>query len=163
MADCPQAVQATITQNLQGGEVQRIETKRYGRYEVLVTTDKAAFELKIAADGMLLGMESEGRNVRLADCPEAVQATIRQNLHGGRVLKIEPKFFGGFEATVMTNSGTYELEIASDGMLREIEGKGEYKERRKEKNHRWHGDKHHDDDEDDYCSSCRHRGRYKRD
>ena len=64
--------------------------------------------------------------VKLSDCPEAVQKTIKDNANGGKIVEIEKETSKDgtvtYEAEVKKADGTeIEIEVAADGKLIKIE------------------------------------------
>ena len=77
-------------------------------YRLLLSLTIAAFSLALA----LAGAEQK---VKLSDCPDAVQKTIKENAAGGKIIEIEKE-------TSKNGTVTYEAEIKkSDGKVIEIE------------------------------------------
>ena len=58
-ADCPPAVQATITAHLDGGTINEIERSSKGNFEVEVNSANGQFEFAVAGDGTYLGGEDD--------------------------------------------------------------------------------------------------------
>ena len=70
--------------------------------------------------------EEKEEKVKLADCPEAVQKTIKDNANGGTIVEIEKETNKDgtvtYEAEVKKADGTeIEIEVAADGKLIGIE------------------------------------------
>jgi hypothetical protein len=64
--------------------------------------------------------------VKLEDCPQAVQKTIKDNADGGKILEIEKETNKDgtvtYEAEVKKADGTViEIEVAADGKLIDVE------------------------------------------
>ena len=85
----------------------------------VVTALAFAAALPAFADG-------KEEKVKLADCPEAVQKTIKDNANSGTIVEIEKETNKDgtvtYEAEVKKTDGTViEIEVAADGKLLEIE------------------------------------------
>ena len=85
----------------------------------LVTLLAFAAALPAFADG-------KEEKVKLSDCPEAVQKTIKDNANGGKIVEIEKETSKDgtvtYEAEVKKADGTeIEIEVAADGKLIKIE------------------------------------------
>jgi hypothetical protein len=85
----------------------------------VVTALAFAATLPAFADG-------KEEKVKLSDCPEAVQKTIKDNANGGTIVEIEKETSKDgtvtYEAEVKKTDGTViEIEVAADGKLIEIE------------------------------------------
>jgi uncharacterized membrane protein YkoI len=144
----PAAVQATIQAEAQGGTIKEIEREtENGKtvYEAEVIINGQEVEIEVASDGTLLGKEVEDMDddedgddddedvddddedeeeVTLDEAPAAVQATILKHAQGGTIEEIERETEDGqvvYEAEVEINGKEYEIEVAADGTLLEIE------------------------------------------
>ena len=85
----------------------------------VVTALAFALALPAFADG-------KEEKVKLEDCPEAVQKTIKENANGGKIVEIEKETNKDgtvtYEAEVKKTDGTeIEIEVAADGKLIKIE------------------------------------------
>jgi len=147
LAECPAAVQATITQHAAGAPIIEIErTTDHGEvlYEVDVQGPDGVAEFDVAADGTFRGMEADddddGGNgnaddddddgededgdvqVTLADCPPAVQATIAQYVGNGSINEIERSPAGNYEVDANGANSQFEFVVAGDGRYLGPEG-----------------------------------------
>lgn len=119
----PPPVQATVQQETQGGQIVEIErkTKRRGTsYAIEFFQSDDKFEIKVAADGTLLKRKLDRKNVPFHQLPQAVQATVQQEVQGGRIVGIEreDKRRGVFfEIEFFQNEVKFEIEVAADGSL----------------------------------------------
>ena len=78
------------------------------------TSYRLLLSLTITACSFVLVFAAE-QKVKLSDCPEAVQKTIKENAAGGKIIEIEKE-------TSKAGTVTYEAEIKkSDGKVIEIE------------------------------------------
>ena len=59
LAQCPEAVQATIRQQVGDGTINEIERSPAGKYEVDATGANGTFEFVVAGDGTYLGPEED--------------------------------------------------------------------------------------------------------
>ena len=78
--------------------------------------------LALAIPALADGKEEK---VKLSDCPEAVQKTIKDNANGGTIVEIEKETNKDgtvtYEAEVKKTDGTViEIEVAADGKLIEL-------------------------------------------
>jgi len=145
----PAAVKATIQSEAQGGTIEEIERENENGktvYEANVILNGQEVEIKVDPDGTLLGKEVEeadeededeegddddeddddddDEEVTLDEAPAAVKATILANAQGGTIEEIERETEDGqvvYEAEVEINGKEYEIEVAADGTLLEIE------------------------------------------
>ena len=135
----PSAVQETIKRETAGGSIQEIEKETEdGKtvFEAEFNKDGKEFELTVAEDGKVLGVEEEGKNddddededeaeeneqtVTLDQTPVAVQETINRETAGGSIKEIEKEIEKGktvYEAEFIRNGETYELTVAEDGKV----------------------------------------------
>jgi len=124
LADLPSAVQKTVKRELGSAYIDEIERDTDdGKvvYEVEAeTADGREIELEVAEDGTLLEKKEE---VRLADVPAAVRATIERELGGVSPEKIERETEEGtvrYEVDAERADGRdIDLEVAEDGTLLE--------------------------------------------
>jgi uncharacterized membrane protein YkoI len=106
-------------------------------------------DIKVAADGTLLGTESDedegddeneaddeetaaDEQVSLAQVPEAVKATIAKEIAGAQIKEIEKETENGktiYSVEVILNGQDVDFEIAPDGTLlgKEVEGEDDDK------------------------------------
>ena len=68
---------------------------------------------------------TEKKKVKLSDCPEAVQKTIKDNANGGKIVEVEKEVTKDgtilYEAEVKTNGKEREIVVAADGTLIKID------------------------------------------
>ena len=80
-----------------------------------------------ALSGLMPGFaEEKEQKVRLSDCPEAVQKTIKENAVGGKIIEVEKETSKSgtvtYEAEIKTSDGkVIEIEVAEDGKLLKTE------------------------------------------
>jgi uncharacterized membrane protein YkoI len=136
----PAAVKATILAQAQGNAVREVEMETENGqtvYEAEVVIGGKEVEIRVAADGTLLGQEVDDEDddedddenevqVSLSDLPEAVKATLLKEAGGAEVKEIEKEIENGrevYSAEVMIDGQEVEFEIAPDGTLlgREVE------------------------------------------
>jgi uncharacterized membrane protein YkoI len=130
----PAAVKATILAQAQGNAVREIEMETENGqtvYEAEVVVGGKEVEIRVAADGALLGQEVEDEDddedddenevqVSLGDLPEAVRATLLKEANGAEVKEIEKEIEKGqeiYSAEVIIDGQEVEFEIAPDGTL----------------------------------------------
>ena len=64
--------------------------------------------------------DSKEEKVKLEDCPQAVQDTLKKASAGGKIEEIEKETENGktvFEAEVVIDGDEYEVKVAEDGKL----------------------------------------------
>lgn len=80
-----------------------------------------------ALSGLMPGFAEENeQKVKLSDCPEAVQKTIKENAAGGKIIEVEKETSKSgtvtYEAEIKTSDGkVIEIEVAEDGKLLKTE------------------------------------------
>jgi hypothetical protein len=98
LSDCPAAVQKTFERETSGAKIEEVEKEIViykTTYEAEVTIDEKEYEITVAEDGTLLekSLEEDDENdedkegdeveIKLADCPAAVQKTLKREAMGG--------------------------------------------------------------------------------
>ena len=122
LADLPSAVQKTVKRELGSAYIDEIKRDTEdGKvvYDIEAeATDGREIELKVAEDGRLL---EKGEEVRLAEVPAAVGATIERELGSVKPDKIKRQTEDGairYEVDAETADGReIDLEVAEDGTL----------------------------------------------
>jgi uncharacterized membrane protein YkoI len=149
----PEAVKATLLS--QGGTIEEIEVEtENGRtiYEADVTVGGQKMEMKVAADGSLIGQEAdddEGDNenqekededetpLSIDQVPAPVKATLLREAQGGTIKEIEREDEDGqivYGAEIVINGQEFDLKIAPDtGNLISKEAEDENDEKSQEK------------------------------
>jgi uncharacterized membrane protein YkoI len=138
MEQVPGAVRTALLG--QGGTIQEIEMQTEDGqtvYEADIIVDGRKREVKLAADGSLIGKESDDEDngeqgeeeeheqeeeeddaqVSLEQVPDPVKATIRAEAQGGTIEEIEQENEDGqaiYEADVLINGQKVELKVAQD-------------------------------------------------
>lgn len=134
LAQCPAAVQDTISAHLNGGTIKEIErTTDHGEvlYEVDVTGDKGVVEFDIAENGAFKGYEQDDDdegvedddsdddetdvNISIDQVSAAVKATILANLNGGEITELERSSDDGERVYEVEVDGTRDFVVAEDG------------------------------------------------
>jgi uncharacterized membrane protein YkoI len=80
----------------------------------------AAANARAEAEDGEEGGEAGEVHVNLSDCPEAVQATIREETRGGKIREIEREREKGkvvYEAEFVSKGKVYEITVSEDGKL----------------------------------------------
>lgn len=137
----PTAVKATILAQAQGNAIREIEMDtENGRtvYEAEVVIDGQETDIRVAADGTLLGAEldDEGDDeddedeaededgdevqVSLEGLPEAVRATLLKEAPNAQIKELEEETEDGrtqYAADVVIDGRLFDIEIAPDGTL----------------------------------------------
>ncbi len=134
LADCPAAVQKTLTREAHGAKIKEVEKETEDGetvYEAEVKIDGKEYEIEVAQDGTLLEKvldededdedeDEEEEEVKLSDCPAAVQKTLKREAHGAKIKEVEKETEDGkaiYEAEVKIDGKEYEIEVAQDGTL----------------------------------------------
>jgi uncharacterized membrane protein YkoI len=134
----PASVKATILAEAGAGTIKEVELeneKGQTFYEADVIIDKQEVEIKVAADGTLLGKEiddedgdddqDEGEDedeqqVSIDQVPVGVKATILAEAGAGTIDEIEMENEDGqtiYEADVIIDGQEIEIKVAADGTL----------------------------------------------
>ncbi len=138
----PAAVKAALLAEAQGGTINEIEMETENGqavYEADVVLDGKEVEVKVAADGTVLGKEADDEDedddaddadeeeddegdvqVSLNDVPEAVKATILNEAAGAEIKEIEKETENGqvlYSAEVVVGGQETDIEVAPDGTL----------------------------------------------
>ena len=130
LADCPAAVQKTFEREAQGAKIEEVEKENEdGKtvYEADVQIHGNEYEVAVAEDGTLLEKkldakqaEDEGVEVKFAECPSAVQKTLRKEAGGAEIDVVDKESKKGrtiYEADVTIDGKKYEIAVAEDGLL----------------------------------------------
>jgi hypothetical protein len=108
LKDLPAAVQKTVQDTLQGGEIRNISKeveKGVTQYEVESVRNGKHRDFNVDVKGMLLVVEEE---VDLAGIPAAAKAAIEKKAAGGKIGMVESVTQGGavlYEAAFTSKSG----------------------------------------------------------
>jgi hypothetical protein len=134
LSDCPAAVRKTLEREAQGAKIDKVEKEAEDgetTYEADAKIDGAAYEITVAEDGTLLEKSLDGADddeekeadeveVKLADCPAAVQKTLKREAGEAAVDSAFKENEGKktcFEFDVKIDGKPYEIKIAEDGKL----------------------------------------------
>jgi uncharacterized membrane protein YkoI len=130
LSDCPDAVQKTFQREANGAKIDEVEKESEDGetiYETDVTIDGKQYEIRVAGDGTLLEKaleddENEGEEVemKLADCPAAVQKTFKREANGADIDVVDKETKDGkavYEVDVKIDGKNYEIRVADDGIL----------------------------------------------
>lgn len=112
LKDAPAAVQETIKKSAEGAKIKQVEKVTDGDkviYEAIIVKGGKNLEVEVAPDGKIILMEEE---VKLAECPAPVQATIKTEVGKGKITLLEK----------VTKDGSiyYEVEFSKDGKDLEV-------------------------------------------
>jgi len=97
----------------------------------------------VAAGTMAYANDESEAEIKLTDCPAAVQKTLAREAHGATIEEVEKETEDGktvYEAEVKIDGKEYEIEVAEDGTLLE---------KKLEKNDAKGGREKDDDDKND--------------
>jgi uncharacterized membrane protein YkoI len=140
LSDCPAAVQQTLTANAGGAQITEVTLENENGkldYEADVKTADGKKEIKAAPDGTLLKADADQeedqdkteKQVKLSDCPAAVQKTLAAAVAaGGQITEVSLETKDGksvYEADVKTTEGKQEIQVAPDGKLIKVKAGGD--------------------------------------
>ena len=128
----PAAVKATILKESAGGKITEIERERKNGttvYEAEFLLDGKEIEIKIAADGALLGREVEGEeddedNLTIDQMPGPARAALLKLAGGAKIIEVEREREHGvlvYEVEWIKDSRQHEAAVTADGALLELE------------------------------------------
>jgi len=123
LSECPKAVQKTLKREATGGKIVEIEREREDDeifYEADIIIDGQEYEVEVFQDGKLLSKVLEEVDIELADCPKAVQRTLKRESTGGEIEEIEKALHYGtrvYLAEIVIGEFEYEVEVLEDGTL----------------------------------------------
>jgi hypothetical protein len=101
-------------------------------YEADVTIDGKEYEITVGEDGTLIeksleeedddndGPDGDVTEVKLADCPVAVQKTLKREANGADIDVVDKEIKGGkisYEVDVKIDGRNYEILVAESGLL----------------------------------------------
>ena len=126
----PPAVKTSILKESAGGEITEIELKtKDGQtiYEAEVKLNGKEIDIRIAADGTVLGRESEEEedddDLTLDQIPPAAKAALMKLAAGGRIAEVELDRENGvalYEAAWSADGVEHEAAVTADGVLVEL-------------------------------------------
>lgn len=126
-ADCPAAVQKTLLREAKGAKIEKVDKETDdGKvvYETDVMIDGKNYEITVDAKGLLLAKkldeEDDEVEVKLADCPAAVQKTLLREADGAKFDKVDKEFKDGhdiYEIDVTIDGKNYEITVTDTGLL----------------------------------------------
>ena len=134
LSDCPNAVQKTLKREANGAKINEVKKEIEDgetTYEADVTIDGKEYEIVVSEDGTLLekaleddeeddGKESEEVEMKLADCPAAVQKTFKREANEADIDVVDKETKDGkviYEVDVKIDGKNYEIRVAEDGIL----------------------------------------------
>jgi uncharacterized membrane protein YkoI len=135
LSDCPAAVQKTFQREANGAKIEDVEKEiENGKttYEADVTIDGKEYDITVAEDGTLLeksleedddeddDKKGEEVEVKLSDCPAAVQKTLKREANGASIDSVDKESKDGktvYEVDVKIDGKNYEIKVAMDGTL----------------------------------------------
>lgn len=122
LKDAPAAVQEAIKKAADGAKVKQVEKVTDGDkviFEAIIVKGGKNIEVEFTPDGKIILMEEE---VKLADCPAPVQATIKEQVGKGKINLLEKVIKDGvtyYEAEITKDGKDFEVFIALDGKVME--------------------------------------------
>ena len=125
LADCPAAVQKTLKEESRGATIDRVTKETEDEetsYWTTVKIDDNSYEIGVDKEGALIEMAlNVGENdIKLADCPAAVQKSLRKEGNGADVDEVFKDLRYGvsiFATVVPVDGKDYEIVVAEDGTL----------------------------------------------
>jgi uncharacterized membrane protein YkoI len=130
LADCPAAVQETLKREAFGGKLDDIEKEtENGRvsYEADVKIDGHNYEIVVDDKGMLVHKlldeddeDEQETEMKLADCPPAVQKTLKREAGEAKIDKVDKQQQQGrtvYETDVKLGGENYEIVVTEEGLL----------------------------------------------
>ena len=135
LSECPAAVQKTFEREANGAKIDEVEKEiEDGKttYEAHVIIDGKEYEITVAEDGTLLekaleedddendDREGETVEIKMADCPAAVQKTLKREANGADIEFVDKETKDGktiYEVDVKIDAKNYEIRVGKDGIL----------------------------------------------
>ena len=135
LSECPDVVQMTLQREANGAkidEVEKVIDDGETTYEADVTIDGKEYEITVAEDGTLLekaleedddeddDKEGETVEIKLADCPAAVQKTLKREANGEDINVVDKETKDRksvYEVDVKIDGKNYEIKVNEDGIL----------------------------------------------
>jgi hypothetical protein len=122
---CPMAVQTTFRHEAFGQKMGTVgKDMKYGVtiYHTAVEYRNKKYEIVVGEDGLLVEkvLVIDDEEVELAECPAAVQSTLREHATGGTIGDITRSSGIGrhtYEAEFEIKGKVYSIEVAEDGRL----------------------------------------------
>jgi len=128
--EIPQVVKELIERVAPGGvitEAERKEKKGRIRYKVRKAVEAGEYEIKASAEGVLLEAELKGKKkeeISPDQMPDEVKETVERVIPGGEIRRVKREMSKGrvkYEVRKAVEAGEYEIEVAADGTLLEVE------------------------------------------
>jgi hypothetical protein len=124
-ANCPAAVKKTLDEESKGAKIDKIHKDlKYGKpiYAAIYAAGEREYEIVVAQDGTLIEktLLIDDDEIAFADCPPAVQATLRSEARGGKIGDVTRSTGIGdrvYEAEVLIRGKSYLIEVSEDGTL----------------------------------------------
>jgi hypothetical protein len=130
LTDCPAAVQETLKREAFGGKLDDIEKEmENGRvfYEADVKIDGHNYEIVVDDKGALVHKlldeddeDEQETEMKLADCPPAVQKTLKREAGDAKIDKVDKQQQQGrtvYETDVKIGGKNYEIVVTEEGLL----------------------------------------------
>jgi hypothetical protein len=126
-AECPAAVQKTLQREAGGAKIEEVEKESEDgktNYEAEVKIGGKNYSIEVAEDGTLLEKELDEEEteveIKLADCPAAVQKSLQSEVGGVKIGKVDKETAHGhtvYEIDVAIDGKNYEIIVNEDGLL----------------------------------------------
>lgn len=128
----PAAVKATILKEAKGAAIMEVERETSSGktfYEAEWRADGKEVEIKVAADGTLLGREVEEEDeddegIAIDQVPAKAREALLKHANGAKFTEVERETVRGvvfYEAEWMVNGREHEAKVTADGTLVELE------------------------------------------
>ena len=128
-SECPAAVQKTLTREARGAKIETVDLESEDGqvvFEADVVIDGKNYELLVAPNGALISkkldedIEEHEVEMKLADCPAAVQKTLTREADGAKIDKVDKLSKEGhnlYEIDVKIDGKNYEVIVTEEGLL----------------------------------------------
>jgi hypothetical protein len=128
-SECPAAVQKTLTREARGAKIDKVDLEsKDGRvvFEADVVIDGKNYEILVAPNGALIAKkldEDEEENeveMKLADCPAAVQKTLMREADGATIDEVDKITTEGrnlYKVNVKIDGRNFDVVVTEEGLL----------------------------------------------
>lgn len=127
LLECPAAVQKSLQKEAGAtdiGEVEKEVEDGITVYEAEVLIAGRKYSIEVDESGVLLEKELDEeeveKEIKLSDCPAAVQKILQQEAGNGKIEEVDQVSEEGhvtYEADVMIDGRKYEVEVSDGGLL----------------------------------------------
>ncbi|MGE5612236.1 MAG: hypothetical protein ACM359_23515 [Bacillota bacterium] len=126
LSDCPRSVQKTFEVEAKGTKIETVEADvedGEAWYTADVTIKGKKYTITVDQDGILIDKllgNDEEKQLKLADCPKAVQNTLKEETQGfeiGKVVREKQHGVVSYYARVNIQGNRYWITVDEDGTL----------------------------------------------